>query len=429
MYQDSPGMTCTLLIVCISSPLDQSSFSLVEIPPLQHSDKAPLETFTPQAHSLPAARLQIHSFSIKPRSIPSRSSSPQISPGSRCTPALSPPSRFTHDRVGLSIKQVLQSQSTRDNSNETTRTSPSICRALTPNPKLLDPRISNFKRSVHADPQPIHTWSYESSALDIYQTVGPATVSLSGSPVIQSTTTLIPSAQQISPSLLVEAFQPSIATGSKSRRNSTDSCDSVLSCTQSSRTVNTSVMKEAFLNVLPVDDSCPSFPSSPSASQTIFDSSDWNLDHRYTINTSPEAFSASIWKRKRPAPLLLPQHEPGRSQLSISETSISFEISIELPAFSPDSITVAQRRDDNSIHIVADQVTGENTGHYERLIKLQGHDPQSSPSKEVTSKFDSSKSILSVRVIKLGCSRNRQHAVVCDNGSGLTGNKTYRLIL
>ncbi|KNF02872.1 hypothetical protein, variant [Puccinia striiformis f. sp. tritici PST-78] len=215
---------------------------------------------------------------------------------------------------------------------------------------------------------------------------------------------------------LSQAFQPSIATGSKSRRNSTDSCDSVLSCTQSSRTVNT-------------NDSCPSFPSSPSASQTIFDSSDWNLDHRYTINTSPEAFSASIWKRKRPAPLLLPQHEPGRSQLSISETSISFEISIELPEFSPDSITVAQRRDDNSIHIVADQVTGENTGHYERLIKLQGHDPQSSPSKEVTSKFDSSKSILSVRVIKLGCSRNRQHAVVCDNGSGLTGNKTYRLIL
>ncbi|OAV97180.1 hypothetical protein, variant 2 [Puccinia triticina 1-1 BBBD Race 1] len=215
---------------------------------------------------------------------------------------------------------------------------------------------------------------------------------------------------------LSDPFQPNIGTSSTSRRTSTDSFDSVLSCTKSTRTVNT-------------NDSCSSFPPSPSASQTTFDNSDWNLDERYTIKSSPDAFSASIWKRKRPTRLLLPQHEPRRSQLTISETSISFEISIELPEFSPDSITVAQRREDHSIHIVADQVNGENTGHYERLIKLRGRDSESSPSKEVTSKFDSSTSILSVRVIKLGYSRIRQHAVVCDNGSGLTGNKTYRLIL
>ncbi|KAI9628225.1 hypothetical protein KEM48_011743 [Puccinia striiformis f. sp. tritici PST-130] len=389
MYQDSPGMTCTLLIVCISSPLDQSSFSLVEVREASPSPafrQSTSRNFHPTGTFSPRGQVTNTFISIKPRSIPSRSSSPQISPGSRCTPALSPPSRFTHDRVACQSSKFYKA-----NLHATTRTKLHV----------------HLHLSVALSHQ---TQNYLIPASQI------SSVSLSGSPVIQSTTTLIPSAQQISPSLLVEAFQPSIATGSKSRRNSTDSCDSVLSCTQSSRTVNT-------------NDSCPSFPSSPSASQTIFDSSDWNLDHRYTINTSPEAFSASIWKRKRPAPLLLPQHEPGRSQLSISETSISFEISIELPEFSPDSITVAQRRDDNSIHIVADQVTGENTGHYERLIKLQGHDPQSSPSKEVTSKFDSSKSILSVRVIKLGCSRNRQHAVVCDNGSGLTGNKTYRLIL
>ncbi|KAH9464382.1 hypothetical protein Pst134EB_003909 [Puccinia striiformis f. sp. tritici] len=390
MYQDSPGMTCTLLIVCISSPLDQSSFSLVEV-----REASPLSSI-PTKH---LSKLSPHRHILSPR----------------------PGYKYIHFRSSRDpYRAVLRHP----------RFHPAHAVRL-PFHLLLDLHTTEwacqsskfYKANLHATTRTkLHVHLHLSVALS-HQTQNyliPASqissVSLSGSPVIQSTTTLIPSAQQISPSLLVEAFQPSIATGSKSRRNSTDSCDSVLSCTQSSRTVNT-------------NDSCPSFPSSPSASQTIFDSSDWNLDHRYTINTSPEAFSASIWKRKRPAPLLLPQHEPGRSQLSISETSISFEISIELPEFSPDSITVAQRRDDNSIHIVADQVTGENTGHYERLIKLQGHDPQSSPSKEVTSKFDSSKSILSVRVIKLGCSRNRQHAVVCDNGSGLTGNKTYRLIL
>ncbi|KAG0145245.1 hypothetical protein CROQUDRAFT_658927 [Cronartium quercuum f. sp. fusiforme G11] len=142
---------------------------------------------------------------------------------------------------------------------------------------------------------------------------------------------------------------------------------------------------------------------------------------------------AGVWRPIKPAPLPLLQHEPSQFDIKLTEREEFYEIKVWLPTFQTDSILVSQN-EDKSIYIVADQLIGQNQGHFERLFSfhhssLKDDHFNHSPSRLVSSNFNNSNQILLVKIFKTFTVNNTGRAVVCDNGSGLTGNKTYRLLL